>query len=369
MLMWHRILASRGFMSVTTVAVLTAVITAAYLLVLHPIHRTMSYCAVMPDSVGLYVGNHVTLLGTPVGTVTSIAPQGTRVQVDFTVDARYRLPADAAATTVAQTLVADRDLAVLGDRSAAGHWDPDHCITNTLTPKSISETLDALNKLADELNGDDPAHQNQIGGGIAALNNSTTDLGPRINAIIKKLSVALASPDAAIGHIGDIVDALTDLAASTAGGWGDIKSMLTRFAPVLDQVNNELFTPVISILDSLFRFLPIFNEITVRYGSVLRRGLDATVPLVRFLGANVATLQDIITMIPPITAAFTKSIDPDTGVASVTYAPPKVAVPVEDSQQVCDAINADAPGRCTEAANGLVDVQLLQLVLGTAGAR
>ncbi|MGW6425123.1 MlaD family protein [Nocardia sp. NPDC055053] len=368
--MLHRILASRGFVSVTGVAALAAMVTTAYLTVVQPIHKTMSYCAVMPDAIGLYVGNHVTLLGIPVGSVTAIAPQGKQVRVDFTVDSRYSLPVDAAAATVSQTLVADRDLAVLGNRGAEGQWDPHTCISNTLTPKSISETLDALSNLADELNGgSDPAQQNQIGGGLSALDNSTTDLGPRINDIIHKLGVALAAPDAAIGHIGAVVDALTSLSASAAGGWGDIKSMLTRFAPVLDQVNNELVAPVIEILDSLFRFLPIFNEITTMYGSVIHRGLGATVPLVRLLAANIGTLHEIVSMIPSITTALTESIDPATGAVAIDYAPPKVAVPTQDSQQVCAAINAVAPGHCTDAANGLVDVELVQLVLGMAGAR
>ncbi|MBY8863420.1 MlaD family protein [Nocardia sp. CA2R105] len=370
LLMLHRILASRGFISVISVVVLTALVTAAYVLIVHPAHKTLSYCALMPDSIGLYTGNHVTMLGMPVGTVTSIAPQGPHVRVDFTVDARYPVPADAAATTVSQTLVADRDLAVLGDRAGKGHWDAHTCITDTLTPKSMSQTFDALNKLADELDGGgNPSDQNQVGNGIAALNNSTTDLGPRINAIIHKLGVALASPDAAIGHIGAIVDALTSLAASTAGGWNDIKSMLTRFAPVLNQIDNQLVAPVIEILSSLFQFLPIFNEITTLYGSLIRRGLDATVPAVRFLAAHVGTLQDIITMIPPITTAFSKSIDPVSHEVSLIYASPKIALPVQQSKSLCDAINAITPGRCTDAAGTSVSVPLVPLVLGMAGAR
>lgn len=55
--------------------------------------------------------------------------------------------------TVSENLIADRNLALIGAEPAGPGWDPGTCITRSLTPKSLSETFDALAGLADKLNG------------------------------------------------------------------------------------------------------------------------------------------------------------------------------------------------------------------------
>lgn len=355
-------------MSIAGVIVTGTVLVVAYFIVFEPAKKTQSYCAVMPDATGLYTGNHVTMRGVAVGTVTGVRPQDETVRVDFTVDADHPLRGNVSATTVSDTIVADRNLAVIGG-DADTDWDPKVCITNTLTPKSMTQTLNALSNLADELNGgNDPDETARIADGIDALDTATSGTGPRINELIKKLGRALNSPDAAIGHIGALVDALSSLSASISTGWGDIKDMLTRFAVVLQQVNGEILAPVVGVVDSLRAIIPWFNDITTMFGGKILQVLDASVPLLHFIGANVGTLEEIIRMIPPVVGAFQHSIDPRSGTPALTYASPKVAIAQSNADQVCAAVNLVAPGRCLSAANGLAEVALVPLVLGMAGA-
>ncbi|NMN98896.1 MlaD family protein [Antrihabitans stalactiti] len=365
----NRILASRGFMSVTGVLVAAALVLFAYVITFDPAKKMQSYCALMPDAVGLYTGNHVTMFGLTVGTVTDIAPQGETVRVDFDVDADHPLRGAVSATTVSDTLVADRNLAVLSDTDATD-WDPNTCITRTLTPKSMTRTLNALATLADTLNGsNDPVDAGRVNDGIHAIDTAISGTGPRINELITKLGVAFNSPDAAIGHIGELIDVLSELSASVSTGWGDIKDMLLPFADVLDYVNQKVWVPGAGILDSLRQLIPMINDITTMFGEPILQVLDATVPVIHFIGANVATLREIITMIPPILGAFTRSSDPQTGKPGVTYAPPKVAIPASNADQVCATVNTLAPGRCSSAADGLATIDLLPVVLGLAGTR
>ncbi|WP_157124131.1 hypothetical protein [Nocardia pseudovaccinii] len=53
----------------------------------------------------------------------------------------------------------------------------------------------------------------------------------------------------------------------------------------------------------------------------------------------------------------------------LTYAPPKVALPQQNAEQICAAVNAVPPGRCRSVANGLDDVDLAALVFAPVGAR
>jgi phospholipid/cholesterol/gamma-HCH transport system substrate-binding protein len=59
-------------------------------------------------AVGLFPGSDVRVLGVQVGEVTAVTPKGQTVLVEFEVDTKYSVPADAKAAVVAPSLVSDR---------------------------------------------------------------------------------------------------------------------------------------------------------------------------------------------------------------------------------------------------------------------
>ncbi|MBF6171772.1 MlaD family protein [Nocardia blacklockiae] len=361
--MLHRVLASRWLMSIGGAAVLVALTVVGYVVAFDPAKKTESYCAIMPDSIGLYQGNQVTMRGIPVGTVTSIAPQGNAVRVEFEVEADKPVYADAGATTLADSIVAARQLAVVSSGANTARWNPAQCLTKTLTPKSISETLNALASLASEIQGPDPNSPDALARGLSALDSATLGTGPQINAIVRQLSGALAAPDADIAHLVGIFDAFASVSRQVEQHWGDLKSMLTRLAPVLNQATDDLIGPGAQLFDGLAQVVPMLNDLTTLFGDPIMKTLDATVPLVKFLRAHVGSLAQVIGMTPVLTQAFRSVAG-----AGISYAPPKVAVSQDNAEQVCAAVNALAPGRCA-AEGGLAKVDAATLVLGLAGAR
>ncbi|WP_405484974.1 MlaD family protein [Nocardia sp. NBC_00511] len=365
--MLRRFVASRAFVSVLggALAVVLAAVGAVFFL--NPLQRTVGYCALMPDAIGLYTGNDVKVRGIKVGTVTALRPEGTGVRVDFTVDAAHPLRGQVSATTVSDTIVADRDLAVLGTKGA--DWNPGSCITKTVTPKSLTQTFSALSKVADEIQGgDDPAQRDRVKQAITLFDQATAGTGPKMNDTIQQLAAALRSPDAAIGHIGSLIDKVNDLTTSVANGWGGLREMLNGFAPIL-QVVNDVWDQVVEIVNAIKTILPWLNDITVKYGGPILRLLDGSVPYVQLLGANVGSLQQLIDMIPSIGSIFRSVTDPQTGRVAVAYAPPRVALPDAEAEQVCAALNALAPGHCDAPANGMTGVDLMPIVLGSAGMK
>ncbi|WP_245720263.1 MlaD family protein [Nocardia uniformis] len=365
--MLRTLLASRAFISILGAALAAAVVAAAGFVLLDPTKKMIGYCAMMPDAIGLYTGNEVTMRGIKVGTVTTVRPEGTGARVEFEVDAEHPLRGEATATTLATTIVADRKLAVLGVTGGAD-WDPRRCLTKTMTPKSLTQTLDAMSKIADQLQGgDDPAQRDRVRRAVTAFDQATAGTGTKLNDTITALASALRAPDAAIGHIGSLIDRLTELSASVANGWGDLREMLNGFAPILQLVNG-VWDMVIEFVNSVVTILPWLNDITTEYGGPILQILDSSVSKLHLIGANVGTLQKLIDMIPAVTPAFRATTDPDTGRLAMTYAGPRVALDQPDADLVCGTINAAMPGRCT-AANGLTTVDLVPLVLGMAGAR
>ncbi|MFI7665685.1 MlaD family protein [Nocardia sp. NPDC049526] len=366
----RRFLASRGFMSVSAVLVIVVLAAAGYVVLTGADKPMRSYCAMMPDAAGLYLGSHVTMLGIPVGSVTRIEPSGDGVRVDFRVESDHPLRGDVSAVTLSDTLVADRNLAMLSAPQPAPKWDSGRCITRALTPKSMTQTLDALSKLATEMSApDDPARQGTVSGGVSALDTAVSGTGPALNELLFTLGDALKSPDAAIGRIGELIDAINTLAAAMKNNWGDLEHMLTRLAGMLDQANNEVIAPFVGIIDALRVLLPWFNDITTKFGRPLLNLVRASVPLVRWVGANVGTLEQLVDMIPTLTDAFRRSVDPGTGQVALAYAAPKVALAQPDADQLCAAINVAVPGRCRSAEHGLADVDLVSLVLAIAGTK
>ncbi|NDZ94539.1 MCE family protein [Streptomyces sp. SID6673] len=366
--MFGRILHSRMLVAAIVVVLLVGAGLTAFR-VRSAESATTSYCALLPDSIGLYDGSAVTVMGVPVGHITSVVPDGTRARVEFDVRADRRLPADVGATTLSQTLIADRRLALIGAEPGrdAPAWRPSECITKTTTPKSITETLAAMSSLADELNGaDDPAQAHAMSGGVAALEKATAGTGDQINAIVMGLGRALDSPDAAIGHISDLLDALGDLSYSTAHGWGDIKRMLTRLPRTLVSVDQHLIGPSVEIIARLRDVLPMFNDITTIFGGTIIRHIESLQNLPQMISAGVGSLGQALQMIPVFTNAFENSVDPMTGRVSLGFTPPPHTLPSGVLAGLCTAMGQRDPDVCREPG-GIGD--LIPRLLGTAGTR
>ncbi|MDT5304252.1 MAG: phospholipid/cholesterol/gamma-HCH transport system substrate-binding protein, partial [Mycobacterium sp.] len=68
--------------------------------------QAAQYCAIMPDSVGLYVDNPVTQMGYEIGKVSSITPSALSVRVDFSVDEQRALPANVKAVIRSTSILA-----------------------------------------------------------------------------------------------------------------------------------------------------------------------------------------------------------------------------------------------------------------------
>ncbi|MEC3956727.1 MlaD family protein [Nocardia sp. CDC153] len=360
--MFKRMLGSQAFMSVAGAVLIAVLAVVGYLVWFDPMKKTVSYCAIMPDAVGLYAGNKVTMRGIPVGTVDSIDADGTKVKVKFSVDAQYPVYADAEATTVSDSIVADRNLAVLNSGKDLRHWDSAQCITKTLTPKSITETLTALADLSSQLQ--QAQAPDALAHGLSALDAGTQGAGPQINEIVKKLGSALSQPDADIGHLAGIFDAFASVGQKVEDHWGDLRSMLLRLGPALNNATTELIGPGAQLVDRLGELLPMLNDLVTIAGDPIMKALDDTLPLVRLLRANIGSLSDIMRKLPVLTNAAQHLMS-----NGITYGSPRAALPAPQADQVCAALNAASPGACTDAANGLINVPLVPLVLGMAGAR
>lgn len=367
--MLKRALGSRGFMSALVVVTFLGAGVAGWQLA-RPAPEMRSYCAQMPDAVGLYEGSAVAIMGVPIGRVTEIAPDGATARVRFTVPADRKLPPDVGAVTVSDTIIADRKLTLIGAEPPGPGWDPSQCITKTLTPKSLSETLDALARLGQQLNGSgQPGQAGAVGAGLEALDRATAGSGDRINTLVLQLGRALSAPDAAIGHIGKLLDALTELTHRARGGWPTVQTTITGLTQTFVDINTLEFPEIVRVVASLADVLPQLNDVVMMFGSPALRAIDSIPNLPQSLAAGAGSLSDVIRMTPAIAAGFTESIDKATGWMTIGYAPPKLALPQSHTTEVCAAIELITGQRCRTSENGAVTIPSLPAILAAVSAR
>lgn len=367
--MLNKVLGSRGLMSATVILVLVLAATIGLKLTKSE-PATRSYCADMPDSIGLYKDSAVTIMGVQVGKVTSIEPVGGSARVRFTVPEDRKLPLDVGAVTVSHTIVADRNLALIGPEPKGAGWNPGTCITKTLTPKSLSESFDALAKLSDQLDAaKDPSQRTALGDGLDALDRATSGTGDQINALIRQLSRALNAPDAAIGHIGQLIDSLSALAHRAHNGWSDLETIVPRLTQTFTDINTLAFPPVIDLVAALSEVLPELNEAIMKFGTPALRALNAIPNLPQLISSGVSSLVEVIRMAPAIVTGFTGAINPADGQLTVGYAPPKLALPQQQTNQICHALEAVAGQPCQTARNGAVRVPALPVLLSAVSAK
>jgi phospholipid/cholesterol/gamma-HCH transport system substrate-binding protein len=109
--------------------------------------------AYFAQTIGVYAGSTVRVLGVPVGTVNSVQPDGAFVRVTMTVNSGIAVPADADAAVVAPSVVADRYIQLTpaytgGPQMTSGAVIP---AARTAVPIEVDQLYASLAKLANAL--------------------------------------------------------------------------------------------------------------------------------------------------------------------------------------------------------------------------
>ncbi|WP_280260834.1 MlaD family protein [Nocardia abscessus] len=363
--MVKRLLGARGFMS--AVVVLTVVVLAVIgFRLVRPSPAMRDYCAEMPDSIGLYVGSAVTVLGVPVGRVTAIRPNGATAHVEFSIPAQRRLPADVGAVTVSDNIVADRKLALIGPEPSGVGWDSGRCITRTLTPQSLSQTFDALSELVGQLDGRGATSRP---GALDALAQATAGSAESFNTLILRLSSALAAPDAAIGHLGALLDRSAELSRKANLRWPEIETSVTGLPQAFLDINDHIISPIELLVDSISEVLPQGNDLIMMFGSPGLRAIDGFSNLPHLLSVGIGSLTEIVRMTPAIMTAFATAVDPATGRLVTGYTPAHLELPQKEAIGICAALRSITGQQCRVSATGTTEVPALPLLLGAVSGR
>jgi phospholipid/cholesterol/gamma-HCH transport system substrate-binding protein len=327
-------------------------------------HAHAEYCALMSDSVGLYVGNPVTQMGYPIGKVTSIRPETTHVRVDFSVTEQRRLPHDVKAVIRSTSILADRSVELVGNPGPGPQLSAGECIplARTSTPKSLSEVIGSA---ADFVNAINPSGSTNVGDVVRGLDQSLHDNGAGINRLLTSTSAVLDSPDQAISDIGSVITNLAQLTSTLTEIRGPLKEILLNAQMNTADVAKALYGGA-QALGGIAPIIQLAGEIEEEIGEEIQFTLDATSVAARKFSAHAPWLANLLNPVPWWVNTLANHYN--NREFHITYRPPLYRIHTPDGLALCGIMNASMPGSCADVAGQpyAVDVALLQYVLSEA---
>ena len=329
----------------------------------HREQRT-SYCAIMPDSVGLYADNPVTQMGYPIGKITAITPETTSVRVDFTLDERRPFPNDVKAVIRSASILADRTLELVGNYDAGPQLTADACIplARSFTPKSLSQVIGSATTFINSINPDGSTNVADV---VGAVDQTTRNQGPGVNELLTKASALLDSPDRAISDMGSIVVNLAQLTTMLAEIEPVLKETLTDAGVGLPGAARAV-TGAAKIFNGLVVIVPMVADLDRDLGGEIQQTFDVVSVAIRKLSPRAPGYATLLNPVPRYLNGLANIVNNHQ--FSIRYRPPLYRVRTPDGVATCNIMNASMPGSCANV-NGTpyaVDVALLQYVLTQA---
>lgn len=327
--------------------------------------RAVRYCAIMPDSVGLYVDNPVTHLGFPIGKVAAITPSAQSVRVEFTIDGGRAIPADVKAVTRSTSILADRALELTGNYEAAQHLSPGGCIplNRSLTPKSLSEVIGSSTNFINSIN---PPGSDNVGQMVAGIDEALRNQGPNANKLLTTTSSVVNSSDQAIGDLGSITrnlkqltTMLVDLNPTLKGVFDDGANSVGAEGADTLEVTSNAFEGIIPIIEAA-------GGIEKELGPQIQQLLDAVSVVVRKASPRAPFYASLLNVTPRVINGLINLANNHD--FTLHYRPPLYRVRTPDGVLQCNIMNASMPGSCANVKGTpyAVDVALLQYVLTLA---
>ncbi|MCV7173909.1 MCE family protein [Mycobacterium manitobense] len=266
--------------------VLALIVAAVGVTYLKDRSDAITVTAQFDSAAGVYVGNSIAVLGMPVGKVTEITPKGGYVEVRFTVDGDVKVPADAMAVTVSNSILTDRQIELTPPyRDGPTLQDHDTIgLNRTKTPVEFARVLDVLDKLSTSLRGD-----GRGGGPVADVVNASAaiadgngqDMKTALDELSKALRLSASGGEQTRDQLTTIVrnvSSLLDAAARNDATLRDFGSTIGQLSQILADENLGTGTTGRQL-----------NEVLKQAGEVLDTHRDAIKQIVRNGDTTVTT--------------------------------------------------------------------------------
>jgi phospholipid/cholesterol/gamma-HCH transport system substrate-binding protein len=330
--------------------------------------QSAQFCAFLPDGVGLYVGNPVTQMGYKIGTVDSITPGDTSVEVRFDISEGRPIPRDVKAIIRSTSILADRSLELVGNYSSGPRLVAGQCIPrrHSSTPLSISQVIGSATNF---VNGINPAGSTNIKDALRGIDVAVQDNGVGLNRLLTMSSSLLDNPDQAISDTGSIVRNIGQLTTMLKASRPPLKEMLQDLAETTPYLV-DVARGAADFIDQISELTFVIVDIETNLGDDIQSGLDTVGDLLRHLSPHSKGIANMLNPVPRFINTLSYYVNHHQ-FDFIAWSPPLFRIRTPNGLALCGAMNASTPGSCADV-NGqpqAVDVALLQYVLTEAQRR
>ncbi|MGY2083850.1 MCE family protein [Blastococcus sp. SYSU DS0539] len=266
------------------------------------------------QTVGLYAGSDVRILGIDVGQITDVRPAGDRVRVQMEIDEDYDIPADAIAVVLAPSLVSDRyvQFAPVYDGGATMEHRAEVPVERTATPVELDAVYGALDELSAALG---PTGANENGAladlvdvGAANLSGTGDDLNRTLTGFSQAVETLATNRDGLFDSVENL-QTFTSALATIDAQVGRFNQDLAAVADLLEGEREDLATAIQLLSQALGEVAGFVQDNTDLLRTNVDRLADVTLALVQQRDA----LAEVLDVAPAALGNLAHAYNPDYG--------------------------------------------------------
>ena len=255
---------------------------------------TYEVTAYFDRAVSVFPSSDVRVLGLPAGSVSAVEIDGDQVRVDMSIDDDIKIPADATAQIVPQSLIGERYIQispVFTDGMEA--LEPGSVIEDTIIPVEPDEALAALKEFLDSL---DPEG---LGDLITNLEEDLEGNGPALNDALGGLSdlvQTFAEKDDTLLRIVDSFDTLTATLTTREQQLGAVMDAFAEASQVLADERQSIEELIGALADLSTNGLALLGE----HATELRTDIETLAATAATIEANLTSVTQLLASGPQL---------------------------------------------------------------------
>ena len=259
---------------------------------------TYQLTAFFDRAVSVFPSSDVRVLGLPAGSVADVEIDGDQVRVDMRIPADIKIPKDATAQIVPQSLIGERYIQISpAFRDGMTAAEDGDVLEKTVIPVEPDEALAALKEFLDSL---DPEG---IGDLVTNLEEDLRGNGPALNSALGSLSQLVetfAENDDVLVRIVDSFDRLTATLATREQQLGEVMDAFAEASQVLADERQGIEDLIGGLADLSANGLALVGE----HASALRTDIETLAEAAATIDANLSSVEQLLASGPQLTAGI-----------------------------------------------------------------
>jgi phospholipid/cholesterol/gamma-HCH transport system substrate-binding protein len=307
---------SRASVIIGTLVVILALVAGIVGWNLYKKLTTNTVVAYFPDTLALYAGDRVQIMGVQVGQIDTIEPAGDKMKVTFHYDNKFKVPANATASILNPSLVASRNIQ-LSPPYTGGPVMEDNAvipIDRTQVPVEYDQLRDSLNRILTDLGPTKEQPKGPFGDIIESAATGLAGKGQQLNKTLNGLSEALYTLNEGRGDFFGVVKSLAlfvNALYQSDQRFVALNKDLATFTNSFTNTNRE----VANALQDLNQLLTTTRQFIGKNGEVLSHDInnlaDVTNAILQPDPLN--GLETALHVFPNLAANLANIVSPNTG--------------------------------------------------------